>query len=186
MKKIIFYGVLGEKFGKEFMLDVQSAAEAIRALSKQIPGLERYVKMNNFNVWADESNLSTDTVGMTYEVETFKFALDVEGSGGGGLWAVIAGVAMIAVGWWNPMGWGVGATLLMGAGAGIAASGLGMMLMPVASVGTIDQEGNRASYSFGDAVTTTAQGNAIPVSYGECIGGGFVMSVNVKTRNLAY
>ena len=187
MKKIIFTGVLGEKFGREFMLDVRSPAEAMVALTRQISGLERFVKANNFNVWADDQNLTTDTVGMIYEAETFKFGLDIDGAGGGGgLWGVIAGVAMIAVGFWNPLGWGVGATLLMGAGAGLAMSGLGMMLMPQASVGTIDQEGNRSSYSFGEAVTTTAQGNPIPVSYGECVGGGFVMSVNIKTRNILY
>mgnify|MGYP002757558202 CR=1 FL=1 len=65
MKKIIFYGVLGEKFGKEFLLDVQTASEAIRALCKQIKGLEEYVKLNNFVVWADEENLSEETVKMT-------------------------------------------------------------------------------------------------------------------------
>lgn len=186
MKKIIFHGVLGEKFGKEFVLDVESAAEAMYALSCQIRGLEKFIRLNNFHVWADEINLAEECVGMRYDSEVFRFALHVEGAGGGGggLLAVVAGLAIIAVGFWNPMNWGIGATLLMGAGAGIASVGLASMLMPKASTATIDEEGNRSSYSFGGAVTTTAQGNPYPISYGECMGGGFIMSVRIRSSNL--
>lgn len=184
MKKIIFYGILGEKFGKEFVLDVQTASEAIRALCKQIKGLEEYVKLNNFVVWADEENLSEETVKMTFNAEVFKFSLDIDGAGGGGgLLSIVAGVAMVAVGF--VLGGPIGAGLILG-GIVAGAVGISMSLMPVAYPDTLDEEGNRASYSFGGAVTTTAQGNVIPVSYGECMGGGFVMSAGVKTRNILY
>lgn len=184
MKKIVFYGILGEKFGKEFVLDVATASEAVRALSKQIKGLEDFVKMNNFIVWADEENLNTDTVNMLFDAEVFKFSLDIDGAGGsGGLLGIIAGVALVAVGFvvGGPLGAGL---MLAGVVAGIM--GASSMLMPIAYPDTLDEEGNRASYSFGGAVTTTAQGNVIPVSYGECMGGGFVLSAGLKTRNIRY
>ena len=37
------YGVLGQKFGREFMLDVANTREAMRALSIQIPGFEQFM-----------------------------------------------------------------------------------------------------------------------------------------------
>lgn len=184
MKKIVFYGILGEKFGKEFTLDVQTAAEAIHALCKQIAGLEKYVRLNNFVVWADEQNILEENISMIYDVSVFKFALDVDGSGGGGgFLGIVAGVALVVAGF--VVGGAIGVGLVLG---GIVAGGLGAasMLMPIASPDTLDEEGNRASYSFGGAVTTTAQGNVIPVSYGECMGGGFVMSVSVKSKNILY
>lgn len=40
LKTIKLYGVLGQKFGHQFKLDVASPREAIRALSAQIDGFE--------------------------------------------------------------------------------------------------------------------------------------------------
>ena len=41
MRKVKLYGELAKKFGREFMLEVESVAEAVRALSANFPGFEK-------------------------------------------------------------------------------------------------------------------------------------------------
>ncbi len=43
LKTIKLYGILGQKFGREFKLDVANTREAIRALSVQIAGFEHFM-----------------------------------------------------------------------------------------------------------------------------------------------
>ncbi|RSO82934.1 tail assembly protein [Acinetobacter ursingii] len=43
LKTIKLYGVLAEKFGHQFMLDVSSTREAVRALSVLLPGFEKFM-----------------------------------------------------------------------------------------------------------------------------------------------
>lgn len=43
LKTIKLYGVLAEKFGHQFMLDVSSTREAARALSVLLPGFEKFM-----------------------------------------------------------------------------------------------------------------------------------------------
>lgn len=43
LKTIKLYGVLAEKFGHQFKLDVSSTREAIRALSVLLPGFEKFM-----------------------------------------------------------------------------------------------------------------------------------------------
>ncbi|MFH4280276.1 tail assembly protein, partial [Acinetobacter baumannii] len=78
-------------------------------------------------------------------------------------------------------GWtGVGAVVaqgLIGAGIGMMLGGVAMMLMPkVDNTQDQNQDGNRANQGFGGAVTTVAQGNPVPVLYGQREVGGFIVS----------
>ncbi|WP_151821133.1 tail assembly protein, partial [Acinetobacter seifertii] len=43
LKTIKLYGILGQKFGREFKLDVANTREAMRALSVQIVGFEHFM-----------------------------------------------------------------------------------------------------------------------------------------------
>ena len=43
VKTIKLYGILGQKFGREFKLDVANTREAMRALSVQIAGFEHFM-----------------------------------------------------------------------------------------------------------------------------------------------
>ncbi|MFH7897305.1 tail assembly protein, partial [Acinetobacter baumannii] len=43
LKTIKLYGILGQKFGREFKLDVANTREAMRALSVQIAGFEHFM-----------------------------------------------------------------------------------------------------------------------------------------------
>ena len=57
-------------------------------------------------------------------------------------------------------------------------------LSPVPGVSQgYEEEGNRASYAFGGATTTVAQGNPWPVLYGEREIGGAVLSGGIYAQD---
>ncbi|HAV3816158.1 TPA: tail assembly protein, partial [Acinetobacter baumannii] len=47
-----------------------------------------------------------------------------------------------------------------------------------------NQDGNRANKGFGGAVTTVAQGNPVPVLYGQREVGGFIASAGQYPEDL--
>lgn len=184
MIKVILHEVLGERFGSEYTLDATSPSEAVYALTKMLNGFEDFVRLNNFHVWVDDVNIGEDSIALDVHGDVVvRMALHVDGAGGNGVWAIVAGVALIAVAWWNPAGWAVGGQLLAaGLGGALMLSGISAMMMPKMNMDTADEEGNRSSYGFGGAVTTTEQGNCVPVAYGECWCGGFVVSYRITTE----
>lgn len=186
MITVDFTGVIGEKFGTGYTLDVSSPRDAIRALSLMIDGLDNYIRHNDFYVWIDDRNIGEYDVGFDYGDCTVKVGLHVSGAGGGGgIFAVIAGIALIVVGVFFPAVLPAGAQMLaIGLGAGIAAVGASMLLMPKANAVAADQDGNKASYGFNNTVTTVAQGNNVPVLYGKGLVGGFVISYRITTDDI--
>lgn len=189
MITVVLHDALGERFGTGYRLDAQTPREAIQALTKMIKGFEEVVRDNHFAVWIDDVNVGLDTLAMDAHTDiTVSMALHVQGAGGNnGLWMVIAGIAIIIIAWWNPAGWVAGTQLMVaGLGGAIAMSGIGQMMMPAMSNNMGDEDGNRASYGFGSAVTTTEAGNVVPVAYGECWCGGFVLEYNITTKVTRY
>lgn len=180
-------GALAERFGTEFHFDVNTPSEAVRALCMLKDDLTAIVRMNDFNMWVDDTNIDERGVHCEYGTCVVTLGLHISGSGGGnGIWAIIAGIAIIVVAWWNPAGWGAAAQMMAyGLGAGLAASGAAQLLMPTPNVANTDEEGNRASYGFNRPATTTDQGNIVPVAYGKCLIGGFVISYRITTEDLA-
>lgn len=57
--------------------------------------------------------------------------------------------------------------------------GIAQMLMPKVDAQDNNQDGNKANKGFGTAVTTIAQGNPVPILYGEREIGGFVASAGI-------
>lgn len=85
---------------------------------------------------------------------------------------VVAGVVATGMGF-APVG-----TALIGAGIGMMVGGISQMLMPKVDTQDNNQDGNKANKGFGGAVTTVAQGNPIPILYGEREIGGFILSAS--------
>lgn len=189
MIKLQLLGVLGERFGASFTLDVSTPAEAMYALSKTKDGFESFLRNNNFHFWVDERNITLEETALTLDASntpTVLVALCVEGAGGNGALAIIAGVALVIGGFFMPAAWGAAAKMFaIGFGAALMASGVGTMLMPKMGTVSGDEEGNRASYGFGGAVTTVAQGNVVPVAFGQCWRGGFVITYRITSERVA-
>jgi len=183
LKTIKLYGILAKKFGREFRLDVESSREAVRALSAQIPGFEKFMLHAHesglaFAVFQDKCNISESELDMNTQAKVIKIVPRIIGAGGdNGILNTILGAVLIvagAVAMYFGQAWGAN---LIGAGIGMMIGGVAQMLMPkIDNAQDQNQDGNKSNFGFGGAVTTVAQGNPVPVLYGQREIGGFIAS----------
>ncbi len=189
LKTIKLYGILAKKFGKEFRLEVESTREAMRALCVQVPGFEKFMLHAHeqgleFAVFQDKQNISETELDMSTSAKVIKVVPKVKGAGGVvqtiiGAVLVVVGAVMVFTGVGAPLG-----TALIGAGVGMMVGGIAMMLMPKIENQDQNQDGNKANKGFGGAVTTIAQGNPVPVLYGQREVGGFIASAGQYPEDL--
>ncbi len=191
LKTIKLYGVLAKRFGKEFRLDVENTREAMRALCVQVQGFEHFMLHAHeqgleFAVFQDKQNISETELDMSTSAKVIKVVPRVMGAGGAV--QTIIGAVLVVVGVLVTVGTlGGGAALgagLIGAGVGMMVGGIAMMLMPKIENQDQNQDGNKANKGFGGAVTTIAQGNPVPVLYGQREVGGFIASAGQYPENL--
>ena len=193
LKTIKLYGILAKKFGKEFHLAVDNTREAMRALSVQVPGFEHFMLHAHeqgleFAVFQDDENISEKELDMNTSAKVIKVVPKVKGAGGAvqtifGAVLVVVGVVVGAVAGWTGVGGAVGAALI-GAGVGMMVGGIAQMLMPKIENQDQNQDGNKANKGFGGAVTTVAQGNPVPILYGQREVGGFIASAGQYPEDL--
>ena len=189
MKTIQLHGTLAKKFGRYFKLDVKTAKEATHALACQIPAFKAFMLDSErlgyrFAVFlgkkrTQKNNISEDEIDNITTAEHIHIVPKVIGSGGKAMgWLqVIAGVAMVGVGIFT------GNVGLIGAGAGLLLGGVASLMMPTPQMDNQDEDGNRANSGFGGAVTTVAQGNPVPILYGEREVGGFIASAAIYAED---
>lgn len=185
LKIIKLYGALGERFGRVHLLAVSNAAEAIRALVSQIPGFrdameepgsKYHVRLSGNTVEA-EKELHRNTGG------TISLVPEISGAKRGGLFQAILGVVLIAVAWWNPLGWtAVTAQSVTMMGASMVLGGVVQMLSPVPKLHDSDE--SKHSYAFGGVTNSTQQGAAIPVVYGEMLVGSRIITMGSWAEEL--
>ena len=191
LKTIKLYGILAKKFGKEFRLDVENTREAMRALSVQVPGFEHFMLHAHeqgleFAVFQDKQNISETELDMSTSAKVIKVVPKVKGAGGAFqtiIGAVLVVVGIVVTGMSFGSAGAVGAALI-GAGVGMMVGGIAMMLMPKIENQDQNQDGNKANKGFGGAVTTIAQGNPVPVLYGQREVGGFIASAGQYPEDL--
>lgn len=209
LKTIKLYGILGEKFGREFKLDVESPKEAMRLLAVQIDGFEKFMLNAHehglcFAVFKGNKskgrgkkkaaifdtatgrlitgeNIGAEQIDMSTEANVIKIVPRVIGAGGNGVFNTILGAVLVVVGVVvTGLSWGSAAPVggaLIGAGIGMMIGGIAQMLMPkVDNAQDQNQDGNKSNFGFGGAVTTIAQGNPVPILYGQREVGGFIVS----------
>ena len=191
LKTIKLYGILAKKFGKEFHLAVDNTREAMRALSVQVQGFEHFMLHAHeqgleFAVFQDDQNIGETELDMNTSAKVIKVVPKVKGAGGA--FQTIIGAVLVVVGVLVTVGTlGGGAALgagLIGAGVGMMVGGIAMMLMPKIENQDQNQDGNKANKGFGGAVTTVAQGNPVPVLYGQREVGGFIASAGQYPEDL--
>ncbi|OEH66745.1 MAG: phage tail protein [Psychrobacter sp. B29-1] len=194
MKVIHLHGILKEKFGEFFKLDIQSAREATHAIASQLPEFKIFMlnaEQNGmrFAIFADEvnekGNLGESELDNMTAASVIHIVPKIMGAGGDafGWLQVIAGAAMVVVGLGLTPFTGGTSLGLVGAGVGLMIGGAASLLMPTPELGNQDEDGNRSNYGFGGAVTTVAQGNPVPILYGERYIGGFICSAGIYTED---
>ena len=191
LKIIKLHGVLAEKFGDQYELSVESCKEATYALGCQIKEFKQFMleadqKGLKFAVFTDKvdkaTNVSEEGIDNYTGASVIHIVPQVVGAGGdGGFFQVIAGAVLIGL---SPFLAPI-SPYLMSAGIGLMIGGAASLLMPTPDVEGKDPDGNKPSNGFGGAVTTVAQGNPVPVLYGEREIGGFIVSAGIYTEDAA-
>jgi predicted phage tail protein len=193
VKTVRLYGALGDKFGRVWRLDVKSPGEAIRALCSQLPGFRRHLQetaTQGYRVLAGRDGRNEITLCLPSSATTFRVVPVVSGAGKG-LGGIIVGAALI----WassGTYGWGEA----MGATMASAVSSIGFSMViggvsqamtktPKTSNESVERPDNKPSYAFDGAVNTAAQGNPVPVCYGELLVGSQVISAGLTTEQVA-
>lgn len=183
LRTIRLYGKVGAKFGRVHRLAVSSTAEAIRALCVMVPGFEQYLydAPGSYAVFIGRENIKAEGEDFHRPVgsDDIRIAHIPQGAKNG-LFSLIAGVVLVVVGvvTYNPY--------LIAAGVGFMMGGAMMMLSPVPKgADELDSVGNRSSYYFNGSVNTEAQGNPVPLLYGEMICGSAVVSGGVYSEDRA-
>lgn len=208
MVKIVLHGKLAEVAGQtNWYLDVQTAAEALRAVDANCGGRVReYLATNlhtEYRVLLNEqdSRSERDIVNPHQKLSKVEI-LPVLSGAGSGLFQLFAAVVLIALAWVvAPLAAG-GSVGIFGSGAAVTGgmAGLSVFLQTAAlamAVGGIsslvagdptlpsfqsnERPENKPSYLFSGAVNTTQQGNPVPIGYGRLRVGSQVVSAGIRS-----
>lgn len=174
MKSVKLLGKLGKDFGRNFELDIDTPAEAIKALSCQIPGFLEYLNTDDkyFRVCTLDSPMGLiETELHNPTLDTIIITEDLVGSSGGGLFkAVLGGVligAAFMTGGISILGMSISGTTMGLLGAALILGGISQALSPNPSKDKEKKE--KKSKLISNAGEVTSQGNVVPVAYGEVL-----------------
>jgi predicted phage tail protein len=182
LRTVHLHGVLAEKFGDSFVFDIDTPAEAGRALACLVPGFASYIADKWLRVVRGdlEDGVDFDRSTLGFRLGSCNQLHIVPMPAGGddnGIVKTIIGVAFIALSFVFPGFGAAGAVTLFGAeasvtllvaGAGLALTGIASMLAPSPNndPNTKDKADERASFIFNGPVNRIEEGGVVPLGYG--------------------
>lgn len=210
MKVVKVYGKLRQWLGGQcrFELDVDTPAQALKALCVNFPGLERWLINSEqdglgYRVTVGRERVCNGTVQRLVlpwsDREVFSICPVIAGAGQGGL-RILTGIGLIALSFLLPgagafgtfsifgqaaatggLLTGIGTSLSL-VGAALTLGGVAQLISPTQTTGNLTQ-GREAvrleSFSFSGIVNTAKQGLPVPVAYGRVFVGSAVLSAGV-------
>lgn len=188
MRVIRLYGELGNKFGERFELDVQSPAEAVRALCVLLKGFQKYLldsEKDSVGFKVFDAGQELDEQGLHIKGSgEIKFVPVIAGANGearviAGAVLIVASVVMTATGFGA-----AAAPYVMNAGIALVIGGALEMIIGKPKVADPNDSENKVSYLFNGAVNTTAQGHPVPIGYGRLRVGSAVISASVTNKSI--
>jgi predicted phage tail protein len=210
-REVKVYGPLAKFVGqRKFMAEVSSAAEAVRMLLANFPGLERHMADQHYKVIVDGYESGPDQVHHPAS-QTIKIVPVLGGAGGNPVTNIIAGVALVALAIINPFagamigtfgGAPIAVSVAVGTiGATLALGGVSQLLSPTPQLGqigpasfspggsrTTTTEGSemdpQESYSFSGIQNTSRVASPVPLIYGETIVGSVVISAGIDVDTI--
>jgi predicted phage tail protein len=199
LRKIKLYGQLAKFVGRRVLeADVATAAEAVRMLVANFPGLEQHMAEQYYRVTVGTYDLGLDEIHDPAGQQDIKIAPVVAGAGAGAKIAI--GVALIALSFAIPglafgavlagqISSGVGNLILIGGqiagaiGVSLALGGVSQLLTPVPKIpqGPDTADDPRKTYNFSGIQQTSRQGVPVPCVYGLTLVGSVVISAGTDT-----
>lgn len=183
-------GELGRRFGREYKLEIKSAAEAIRALGSQLSGFKDFIRQSSENgiTWrvVTQDPMGLDEEGLHYPCSK-RVVIAPMPAGRGAIGRILLGVAMIAVliATGGAAGFLGQAAVSVGfLGGGLILSGVAQLLTPTPESARNNNDQQLNSFTFDRSNTNTAQGSVVPVLYGERLIGALpVVSFGIELKN---
>ena len=201
LRKIKLYGQLAKFIGSRVLeADVATAAEAVRMLAANFPGLEKHMADQHYRVTVGTYDLTLDEIHDPAGQQDIMIVPVIAGAGAMG--KILAGIALIAgaiilgplVGGFMGLGLGLSgagmgiiggsaAVLLGGIGATLLLGGVAQLLSPVPTIpqGAGSDNDPRKTFNFSGIQQTSRQGVPVPCVYGLTLVGSVVISAGVDT-----
>jgi predicted phage tail protein len=200
LRKIKLYGQLAKFIGRRVLeADVATAAEAVRMLVANFPGLEQHMAEQYYRVTVGTYDLGLDEIHDPVGQQDIKIVPVVAGAGGAGA-KIAIGVALIALSFAIPglafgavlagqIASGIGNAILVAGkivgviGASLALGGVSELLSPVPKIpqGPDTADDPRKTYNFSGIQQTSRQGVPVPAVYGLTLVGSVVISAGTDT-----
>ena len=202
LRKIKLYGQLAKFIGRRVLTaDVATAAEAVRMLVANFPGLEQHMAEQYYCVTVGTYDLGLDEIHDPAGQQDIKIMPVVAGAGGAA-GKILIGIGLIAVSFLLPGAgafgtlsvFGVsaaqGGTVLAGiatslslVGASLILGGVAQLLTPVPKIpqGPDTDNDPRKTYNFSGIQQTSRQGVPVPCVYGLTLVGSVVISAGTDT-----
>ena len=200
LRKIKLYGQLAKFIGQRVLeADVATAAEAVRMLAANFPGIEKHMADQHYRVTVGTYDLALDEIHDPAGQQDIMIVPVMAGAGAVG--KILAGVALIAfaivfapvaagfLGAGMAAGGtaftlGAAASVFIGSvGASLVLGGVAQLLSPVPKVpqGAGSDNDPRKTFNFSGIQQTSRQGVPVPCVYGLTLVGSVVISAGVDT-----
>ena len=205
MRTVVLHGALAARFGSSFDLDIQSPAEALRALIVQIKGFRQALRDGHYRIVK-----ARETVADSLDLEELKLRLGrareihivpVIAGAASGWGKILIGVAIIglaiaapyALGFAGSITGALGTAAFAGIsfaqiasfGALVALGGISQVLTSAPKLAGGNASSDRKdSFLFGSAENVTVQGGPVPLVFGEFIHGSVVISAGLSTEEI--
>ena len=211
MKVVKVYGALRKRLGQcRFEFDVNTPAQAIKALCVNFPGLDKWLIDSEqdgvgYRVTVSKEKVTEENVAPLLlpfsDKEVFSITPVIAGAGGGG-GTILAGLGLVAlavvtggtsIAFGAGFGLATGATATFATSVAIAAGNIGVALVlggiaqaisPQPDLSSLDDGPDAArleSFSFSNVVNTARQGLPVPIAYGRVFVGSQVISSGLDT-----
>jgi predicted phage tail protein len=195
LREIRLYGHLAKFVGRRrFMAAVDTAAEAVRFLIANFPGLEAHITQpgRHYRVKVGGHAIDSEQLHGPIGNEAISI-IPVIGGAGGGVGQILAGIALVALAVFVPgLGLGLAGSIVTKVGllgGVLILGGVSQLLTPTPTIalsntnsGTRETELDpQKSYSFSGVQNTSRQGVPVPIVYGETIIGSVVISAGIDT-----
>ena len=186
MITVNFYGDLSQ-FGRRFSLHAATPAEAMRALLLQIQGLREHLEKGMYQVRFKKQDMSEASLQDDMSQVGGGVLHIVPRVTGAGKWGqVIAGVALMVVGYFIPPYLGPIGGFMVKMGFAMVVGGVAQLLTKTPKMDNLQGNGEKASRnsSFSNVDNTVAQGSPVPLIYGTCYVGSRVISQGLESRRV--
>jgi predicted phage tail protein len=188
-KRIKLLGKLGQKFGREWKLDIDSPAEAIRGIATNRPEMVDYIRDSSeygviYHVLTPDRVFDEATIHSEFAHNTLIVSPQIQGAGA--LGKGLLGVTLLASSFFIPgaigvLGLTINSTTVGLLGAALIGQGISQALSSSPETPDSDQK-KKESFLFQNAQEVTQEGRPVPLVYGEfAVKSPIVISSSIDT-----